>query len=472
LIRVRKFPVTGEQMRKKNPFYNSWISLTVFVALIIFTPYKISFLSFKVSDFWLGLCLVLQHINGFNRKLDVRNRGFLKNFGLWMGLIALAGTVFQALQDDTPLNPIFLSEFYRFFRYFLIFKFVENIVARSSDRDLIKYLSFYTVLGAITIVFAFLEFYSAGVFQKMILNFYYVVPDQTFDEYIKEFGRLLGVMGNSNTTAIYLTSTIVFPVFSLVIRRTHMLNKLLFVLYVLLALYVVIFLTSSRTSIVISMFLLVFLIVLSFSQVRIFFRFLFVMTLSVAVGMYFFIQYNSDVVVADRVAYFFEGRSTQGEKVGLIESMGRNELWKSRYTTFVNHAHPFAILTGMGYTKVYEDYSDNGMLSAFFNGGLLSLSLRLILYFITIRYGLLAAFSRYWRANNQTLGLILATVSIVFLSWEFTADCIEHVKIGQIFYLFFSATFIIAYKQKKLAPADSRVRANTFTVNKLINNPG
>jgi len=446
-------------MRKKNPFYNSWIALIVFVALIIFIPYKVSFLSFKVSDFWLVLCLVLQHANGFNRKLDFRNRGFLKNFGLWMGLIALAGTLFQALQDETPLNPVFLNDFYRFFRYFLIFKFVENIISGSNGRDLVRYLSWYTVLGAIAVVFAFLEFYSVGVFQNMILNFYYVVPDQTFDEYIKEFGRLLGVMGNSNTTAIYLTSTMVFPAFSLVTRRTHLLNKLLFVLYLLLTLYVVIFMTASRTSIVISIFLFIFLVVLSFSRIKIFFRFLFVVTLSVILGIYYFIQYDSDVVIADRVVYFFEGRSTQGEKVGFIESLGRNELWKNRYNIFVHHAHPLAILTGMGYTKVYKDYSDNGMLSAFFNGGLLSLSLRLILYFIAIRYGLLAAFSRYWRSNNQSLGLILATVSIVFLSWELTADSIEHVKIGQIFYLFFSATFIIACKQKRIAHMEPRVSA-------------
>ena len=124
----------------RKTFYNSWFSLIVFVGLIIFVPYKVSYFSFKASDVWLWMCLALQYLHGYYLKADFRNRLFIKTLGLWMGVIAILGTLFQAWHDGTRFEPEFISEFYRFFRYFLIFKLVENVVVNSTLWDPLKIL--------------------------------------------------------------------------------------------------------------------------------------------------------------------------------------------------------------------------------------------------------------------------------------------------------------------------------------------
>src|SRR5688572_18501373 len=101
----------------RTHIYNSTIALIVFITLVIFVPYDVSFFAFKVSDIWLMLCLYLQYANGFYYKINYHSRSFLKNFGLYMGALAIIGTVFQAWHDDTSIIPGYFSEFYRFFRY-------------------------------------------------------------------------------------------------------------------------------------------------------------------------------------------------------------------------------------------------------------------------------------------------------------------------------------------------------------------
>jgi O-antigen ligase len=438
-----------------NSFYNSWISLTVFVGLIIFIPYQASFFSFKVADIWLWLCLALQSVHGLNRSIQFKSKKFVKYFGLWVGILAIIATLFQAWQDKTPINPSFFSEFYRFFRYFLIFKLVENVVLNSNSKELRRFLYSIIGMGAIVIILAFFEFYSVGPIQKVILSFYYVVPDQSFEENLEEFGRLLGVLGNSNTTAIFLTSTLVFPVCSVALRGESILNKMLLISYVLFACYVISAMTSSRTSIIISIILFLFVFILSSSKGTNFRRFFFLTVVVLAVGVFFYNHYGSNNLFSDRLVFFFEGKNTKGEKVGFIESMGRNELWNQRISTFKRRGNTVAFLTGMGYTKVYKDYSDNGMLSSFINGGLIGLVLRLILYYIIFRYSFWNSLKKYRRSELNFFSMILGAISIVYVLWELTVDMVEHIKIGQIFYLFFSMSLVCNAKSDVLRRRDS-----------------
>ncbi len=454
----------------RKTFYNSWFSLIVFVGLIIFVPYKVSYFSFKASDVWLWMCLALQYLHGYYLKADFRNRLFIKTLGLWMGVIAILGTLFQAWHDGTRFEPEFISEFYRFFRYFLIFKLVENVVVNSTRWDVKKFFYAYTAMGGIVVVLSFLEFYAVGPFKDIVLSFYYIVPDQTFDEYFEEFGRLLGVMGNSNATGIYMTSTLVFPFFFLILKRESLLMRLVLVSYVLLALIVIVFMTASRTSIIISILLFLFVVLLSFAQVKNFVRFIVFMIIGILLGVFLYSEYGAEITLADRVTYFFEGRSTSGEKVGFIESLGRNELWLNRVHTFEHHANPVAAVTGMGYTHVYKEYSDNGLLSSFFNGGMAGLILRCALYFLVFKYCVWDAFKRYKRVSADAFPLITGVISFAFILWELTADLVEHVKLGQLFYLTFSFSVIYVARfygrGKKQAPGHIR---NTTAHEHLVN---
>ena len=437
----------------RSVLYCSWLSMLIFIGLIIFIPYKVSLLGFKASDAWLILCLIFQYAKGYNARFEFNGRKFLKNFGIVMAFIAIIGTIFQAWHDNLYINPAYFSEFYRFFRYFLLFKFVENILMHSRQKDLQQFFLSFTGLGVLVIFLSFLEFYSVGSMHEIILKFYFIVTDQTFEEYLEEFGRLLGVLGNSNTTGIFITSTLVYPIISLVVIKEKWWLRALSVLYIFLALYVIVVMTSSRTSIIICILLFIFALILL--QLKSFFRFAVVTGLSLIIAMIILVRYNPAEILPDRVVYFFQGKNTRGENVGLIESMGRNELWNDRIYTFQKSAHPFASLVGMGYTKKYKDYSDNGLLSSFFNGGLIGLILRLTLYFYVLRIGLLRSFMTY-RMTDNSFPLILGLISLVFILWELTADMMEHIKIGQIFYVIFCASVIYGAMLKNRVHAQVR----------------
>jgi O-antigen ligase len=387
-----------------------------------------------------------------------------------MGVLALLATILQARHDETLIAPSFFAEFYRFLRYLLIFKFVENIILNCKPKDVSKFFYSYTIIGALVIILSFLEFYGIGSFQTIIVNLYYVIPDQTFDENFEEFGRLLGVLGNSNTTAIFLTSTLVYPTFLLTLKKSIFLNKSFLIVYILLASFVILFMTSSRTSVLIGAFLFIFIFILSISKAQNLTRLLSIIAISLIVGGYLYVHYKDDVTLSDRVMFVFEGKNSTGEKVGFIESLGRTELWQERINTFEKHAHPLALFTGMGYTKVYKDYSDNGLLTSFMNGGLIGLALRLIIYYLVFRYVFRKTFMNHRKLSLLYRHLALGTVSLVFIFWELTADLIEHIKIGQVFYLFFSAAFVyrahyFRLKQKKAHPQDLYAANSTELIN-------
>ena len=448
---------------RSSRFYSSWISLIIFLGFIIFIPYKVSLFTFKISDVWLALCLGFQYRHGLNSNINFRHRKFIKNFGIWMGIVAVIATIFQAGQDGMSIDPLFFSHFYRFFRFFLIFKFAENVILNSRPKDLPKFLNAYTVIGTIIIILSLLEFYSGGLVQKIIVNLYFVTPGQTFAENFKDTGRLTGVMGNANATGIFMASTIVYPAFNLALRNTNSIKKILFLIYLLAAIFVIVVMTGSRASIITSGVTFVLFFFFSFSKVKNVIRFTFILISAVLVGSYIYTQFSSEFVIPDRVVYISEGKDSRGESASLFEALGRNELWLDRVKTYQNHAHPFAALIGMGYTKLYKDYSDNGLLSSFFNLGLAGSLMRLFLYYLVIRYCVIRSFKNFRRSNNNYQPIIFGMISFVFILWEFTAETIEHIKIGQLFYLFFCATFIYNayyFRKKKI-----------HTFQKFQNNP-
>jgi hypothetical protein len=118
-------------------------------------------------------------------------------------------------------------------------------------------------------------------------------------------------------------------------------------------------------------------------------------------------------------------------------------VWQENYRVFKKEGNPFAFMLGLGYTKAYRDYSDNGFISAFINNGLIGLILKLILFYIFFASGFLKSIINYRNLIIPFTFLAFGMSSFALLLWELTADLTEHYKLGQLFYLFLSVTLII-----------------------------
>jgi hypothetical protein len=130
---------------KKNPFYCSWVSFSVFVYILIFQPTRATFYAMRPSDVWLLFCLFLQVKNGFKITFHFQSRFLIKNYGLFLGVLAIIATIIQASYMNLSLDLSFISNFYRFLRFLLIFKFIENVLANFSDEDSKKFWNVYTL---------------------------------------------------------------------------------------------------------------------------------------------------------------------------------------------------------------------------------------------------------------------------------------------------------------------------------------
>lgn len=419
-------------------FFNSWFSLAVFVVLVIFVPYRVSFLSLKPSDFWLFAVLFYQYNSGNNFSIQFKGRKLLVRFGIILGITAVLGTFLQAFSDGTPINAAFISHFYRFFRFFLIFKFVENIVLSNSFTVSEKFLKTYTWIGGVVFLMSFIEYFYIQPYSSIILGLYYVAPEETLTSYLHEIGRLSGVMGNPNATAITILSFLIFPSILLIQKQSSFMVKLISISFVFTGIYILLIMTASRTAILLSLLLITILLSLSFTKISFFTR-LALISISSLVILYFVVDaFQISFELSDRVLNLAQGRNTLGEKAGVIEIMGREFLWKDRIDNFQENGHFLSVITGMGYTKIYKDYADNGLFSSFLNLGLVGLSLRIMIYILVVKlvfkYGI-----RIFRQDEQQVSIVaFSMIAFFFLAWEITAETVEHIKVGQLFFLFVS----------------------------------
>ena len=433
----------NSEIIKKNPFYSSWIAFAVFVFTIIFQPYKATFFAIRPSDLWLLLCLFFQLKNGYNISIPFRNRFLIRNYGLFIGMLAIIATVIQACYANLSLNISFVFSFYRFLRFLLIFKFVENIIFSFSIDDARKFWKVYTLIGLVVIILSFLEFNNIQPFKFIIMDQYFYMPESTFEEYLIKVNRLAGVMGNANATAILLVSTMPYPMLRIVSGEGRLIKKILYIGYIFAVVFVLVVMTGSRTAIFISL-LIPFIILFAASRRLKEVLSVIILTLLLAgIGGYMYHRFKSEIIVQDRITNTIQGEDFQLSATGLGKWTGRYELWQDRLRTFNNEGNQLAILIGLGYTKTYEDYADNGLLSAFINNGITGLILKLFLFFIFIKFGLLMAI-HYYRWNEIDIScLVFAISAFTLLLWELTADLTEHYKLGQLFYLFLSTIMII-----------------------------
>ena len=428
---------------KSIPYYCSWIALIVFVLLLIFQPSKMTFYALRPSDGWLIICLFFQYFNGYNVIIPFRNRFLVKNFGLFIGIIAIIATLIQASYANIPLDISFIFNFYRLLRFLLIFKFVENILFDFTRDDAEKFMRAYTLMGLIILVLSFLEFYGIQPFKQILMDLYYERPDYELDDYLSQVDRLAGVMGNPNTTALIILTTLTYPLLKIGSKGIPFIFRLIYFAYILAAVYVLFVMTGSRSSILTLFLIFAFVLFSSISRLKELLLAVMLSGLLMATGYFLYKQFKSEVRIQDRVTESISGADFQLSVKGIAVWTGRYELWQRRFNTFHREGNQLAVLIGLGYTKPDEDYADNGLISTFLNNGLIGLLLKLLLFFTFIIYGFWGAIRYFQHKEIDIPFLAISLSTFALLLWELTADLTDHYKLGQLFYLFLSTVMLV-----------------------------
>lgn len=434
----------------RPPFYSSWIGLSIFVFILIFQPGKATFFAIRPSDVWLWYCLFLQFKNGYNIIFPFKNRLIIKNYGLFIGILAIIATLIQASYANLALDISFVFQFYFFLRFLLIFKFVENILGNFTSDDAQKFWRVYTLMGIIVLILSYLEFNDIKAFKLLMVNLYYESPADSITGYLIQVDRLCGILGNPNSTAILLVTTLPYPLLKIANKGSWLMDRIIYGAYVLVTAYVLVVMTGSRSAIFISLLMPVIILIAASRRLKDLLLVVTVTLLLTAIGAYLYHRFESKIIVQDRITESIRGAEDyQLSTEGLGKWTGRYDLWQDRLNTFNREGNQLAILLGLGYTKAYEDYADNGLLSAFINNGLIGLILKLFLFYIFITSGFLRAIRHYVHFEIDYLNLAFAFSAFALLLLELTIDVIQHYKLGQLFYLFLSISILSLLKYSR-----------------------
>jgi hypothetical protein len=429
---------------KKQPFYSSWIALIVFILLLVFQPARLTFYALRPADGWLMICLFSQFLYGYNIIIPFRNRFLIKNYGLFIGILAIIATLIQASYANLSLDISFVFAFYFFLRFLLIFKFVENILGIFNSDDAQKFWRVYTLMGFIVLILSYLEFNDIKAFKLLMVTLYYDSPAKTIEEYIFLEDRLAGVMGNPNSTAILLITTLPYPLLKIANKGSWLMERIIYGAYVLITAYVLVVMTGSRTAIFIALLMNVIILVAASRRFKDLLLVILITLLLATIGAYLYQQFESKIIVQDRITKAIHGEEDfQLSAEGFGKWTGRYELWQDRLNTFKREGNQLVILLGLGYTRAYEDFADNGLLSAFINNGLIGLILKLFLFYIFLIFGFLRALRYYVHFKIDYTNLAFALCAFALLLVELTIDVTQHYKLGQFFYAFISIVMII-----------------------------
>jgi hypothetical protein len=427
---------------KLRPFYVDWIAAAVFVLLLVFQPHQMAFYALRPSDGWLILCIILQYFNGYFNAISFKKRFLIEYFGLFIGLIAIVATLIQASYANITLDNSFIFNFYRFFRFLLIFKLIENIVVILGNIAIKKLLETLTITGLLVVVLSFLEFYGVEPFKSIIMSLYYARPESELESYLLEVDRLAGVLGNPNTTALLLLVSMIYPLAQLKNKKVSFVGKIVFITFLIAGTYVLLVMTGSRSSIITLIFIVVLFIIVTARNLREFLISFVLMVFLAAAGLFINKQLNRDSFAQERITDSFRRTNFDFTIKGFAVWTGRYELWNHRFRTFHNEGNQLALLIGLGYTVPDQDYADNGFVSTLINNGIIGLVLKFSLYFLFIFYGFRGTVRNYRFNRIEMINLVISLMAFALLMWELTADLTDHFKLGQLFYLLLSITMI------------------------------
>lgn len=427
---------------KLKPFYIDWIAAAVFVLLLVFQPHQMAFYALRPSDSWLILCIILQYFNGYFNAISFKKRFLIEYFGLFIGLIAIVATMIQASYAKITLDDSFIFNFYRFFRFLLIFKFIENIVFISGNNAIKKLLETLTITGIIVVVLSFLEFYGVEPFKTIIMSFYYARPESELESYLLEVDRLAGVMGNPNTTALLLLVSMIYPLAQLKNKKASFSRKIILIAFLIAGTYVLLIMTGSRSSIITLVFIVVLFIIVTAKNLKETLISFVLMVFLAATGLFINKQFNQDSFAHERITDSFRNSNFEFTIKGFAVWTGRYDLWNHRFRTFHNEGNQLALLFGLGYTVPDQDYADNGFVSTFINNGIIGLVLKFSLYYLFIFFGCRETVRNFRLNKVGMINLVISLMAFALLMWEMTADLTDHYKLGQLFYLLLSITMI------------------------------
>ena len=405
--------------------FSSWFSVSILIALIIFVPYNVSYFTLKPFDFWIFILLIF-NIN----HIKIPNNSLVKII-LGIAFLSVFSTFLQALKDSQTLDLVYFSNFYRYFRLILIMVLINSLSLNNSKIS--QLIKSYFYLGAIIVLICIFQIFSISPFADIFNNIYNnenLTSGIIGYDVVDRFG---GIMANPNSMAVLLTSFAGVAITSLTHKKRRNILSIAgnVVFYVLVLIIVAVF-TASRTSVLI--LLLMTLIWLLTSEFR---RSLYLFLIFPAL----FILISSKIDLTqyenlDRVFNLFESRTTSGELGDVIELTGRENLWNERLSVFFAKGHDLAIIFGMGFTSLYYDFADNGLITFFINLGIVGLIYKLFLYYITIRL-------LYFLFTNRRIYSCMA-VSLILLSlilFEVSAETIDHIKLGPLFFAFIQIGF-------------------------------
>jgi O-antigen ligase len=301
---------------------------------------------------------------------------------------------------------------------------------------------------------SFFEFYDLYNFKVIIAGLYFPsfsgdLGGKEFnigaDQYISAFEneaftyRALGFTGNANMTAIfYSICASIITVFLLNTKRW--INIIFFsaILLACLALILTVFGSRTATLIVIINFIL-FALLNRKNRLQINTRILSIVFLIVTLIS---ILLANDLI-QDRVIGTIDEYAVSQD---LVQTSGRSDFWDERFEDYYKYSNPVSLFIGLGYTKLFEDFADNGLLSSFMNRGLIGFTFHVI--FILL---ILFQFRKVSRLTYYTYyPLIFYAILACCIFFEGTGDPSEHYKFGQFYFLFACLLFKSINDQKLL----------------------
>lgn len=429
-------------VNKAVPFTNSWKMVAIMLLLVTFQPNGLTLFSLRISDFFMFYILLFQKTENKFFKNNLKEYNFIRFFGITMGIVALIATLLENSIFESTINFKGLAQTYRWFKYTMIFIIISNVKFTTKNYESIIRYYVIALLAFTPIIYAeFYDFYNArsivgavyySSFSGKLGNTYY---QRDINDYVYEFDnedtsrtyRAIGFAGNTNAVAIFyaLGSCLLVPLI--------LFSKRSFQVYISIGIYFLFISTiliafGSRTAIVAVLNGLI-VGLLYFVSKRNDFKRIFFFTI-IIYGVFMFL--NSRDLIQERIFETIDDYNKTGGDI--FKTSGRDGLWEERINNFNRYGHSLAAVVGMGYTPWLENYADNGYLSSFLNRGIIGAVYHIAFFIlILIKFRLV---NKYLKISLVPISLFLALLSLIY--FEFSAEMIEDIRIGQVFFVLVS----------------------------------
>jgi len=416
---------------KEPSFFNSWKFIAFFIFVVFFQPTNVALYAFRFSDLLLFLALLFQVKNENQKTTNFKEYKSLFNLGIFMGSIAFISTLFEYLYLAAPIKSQIFAHFYRWFRFTLILLVVINIPMNKKDYE--KLIRFFVIMLLIYLPFVFFEFYDLFNVKYFIVGTYLPILGggvNASEEYIYSFERemftyrAVAFTGNANMSAI-LYAMVANILFANVMYSQKFKTVLFSLFFMFASLTAILSAFGSRTSTIVFVFnTLIFLYINQKDKAKVALKGI---GIFISAIILFIILLSADLIQGRIITTVEE----YDDSKSVAAVAGRDEFWQSRIEDFITFGNPASIFVGLGYTKLIEDFADNGFLGTFLNLGLIGLYLHLGFIFLILKQ-----FKNVKKVSTQyTHPLLIFLILVSSIYFETTADPLENFKYAQFYVL-------------------------------------